>query len=142
MPSDDHRKHRLDFSGLGGASSIQTDKSPHEHDSIPPKMNSVLDASEAGWRAQEWIKANPDAWRYAERLALAEAQAKRHFSFAWVMAQVRKKAFGRGDGEPFTVNNSLTPALARIFVQSNPDAEPFLEFRKSACDWFFTNDET
>lgn len=91
-------------------------------------------AARTAWRAHQWVKDNPDGWHYAVTLALNEARQQCHFSMAWVMAQVRQKDFSTVTGESFKVDNTLTPALARILVKEHPEVKPFMEFRNAGCD--------
>lgn len=106
-----------------------TPKSINQHN-----MNFVTNASETGWRARQWIRDNPKAWEYAVNLALNEARSKRRISMQWIMEQVRRKDFARSDNEPFKVNNTLNSAFARIMAMDHPETEPYIEFRRAACD--------
>jgi len=97
----------------------------------------TLDASAQRYAAEQWKAANPDAWAYIVRLALIEVKNERRFNMQRLIEEVRRKALLNAEGGPFGVNNTLRPALTRLLILEYPETRPFLETRRSACDWAF-----
>lgn len=98
---------------------------------------SGLNANSAGYYAEQWRVNNPSAWAFMEKLALREASKRRHVSVSWLIGEVRRKDFSTVDGTPFKVANGYCPAFARMLVRDNPELKPFIDLRKSDCDWYF-----
>lgn len=69
-------------------------------------------------------------WRYLDN----EVSHKRRASVRMAMEVARVKDWSRTDGDPFRVNNSLSPAIARLYLYEHPEALPYIETRKAACD--------
>lgn len=84
-------------------------------------------------RAADWIRENPDAWDWIVGEAVKEARAERRFSPRYLAESLRSKDFVSVDGSSSTINNNLTPALARILIEQHPEVKPWLELRKSKC---------
>ena len=95
-------------------------------------------ASEGRALAEEWIAANPGAWRLMKEEAGRHAACRRHTSMRLVIETVRySPAWERRGGEPFTIDNNITSALARLLVEQMPEVGPYIETRRAACDWAF-----
>lgn len=95
----------------------------------------IDDASAAIANARERIADCPELWSFIERRALEEeVAAKRRFSMRAIMEEARKVDWTRTDGDPMRVNNSLQPAFSRLPLADHPEAAPFIEVRRAACD--------
>lgn len=94
----------------------------------------IEDASAEIANAQEKFKACPGFKRYLWDFLMADVRAQRRTSVRAAMEQARRKDWTRTDGDPFKVNNSLSPAIARLFLLEHPEARPYLELRRAACD--------
>lgn len=94
----------------------------------------IDDASAAIHNAQKRIADCPELWQFIERRAMEEVAAKRHFSMRALMEEARKIDWTRTDGDPMRVNNSLQPAFSRLLLRAHPEAAPFIEVRRAACD--------
>lgn len=88
-------------------------------------------------RAVEWIRCNPDAWACMVSAALAEAKAERRFSVRYLTERVRATAFVDVQGRASSVDNSLTPVLARLLIERYPSVAPYVELRRARCDRAF-----
>lgn len=88
-------------------------------------------------RAADWIRENPDAWAWIVGEAVKEARAERRFSPRYLAESLRSKDFVSVDGSASTINNNLTPSLARHLIDQHPEVAPWLELRKSKCDSAF-----
>ena len=84
--------------------------------------------------AREKMRECPGFKRFIWSWCLNEVAQGRRFSMRAALEDARKKDWARTDGDPFSVNNNLSPALARLFLEEHPEARPYLETRRSACD--------
>lgn len=91
-------------------------------------------AAWAAYRAREWRRVNPDAYKHLERLCVAEARAQRRVSIARAVEEVRAVDHTSIEGKPVKINNNMRAALARLIVKDHPEVAPFIEFRRAACD--------
>lgn len=73
-------------------------------------------------------------------LARREVMAQHHFTFQYILEQLRRKQHIGRDGADVTVNNSYAPAYARLLLRDCPEVRPYLETRRSRFDKF-TNGE-
>lgn len=94
----------------------------------------IEDASAEIANAQEKFKTCPGFKRYLWDYLMADVRAQRRTSVRAAMEQARRKDWTRTDGDPFKVNNSLSPAIARLFLLEHPEARPYIETRSAACD--------
>lgn len=90
--------------------------------------------------AADWIRENHDAWAWIVGEALKEARAGRRFSPRYLAESLRAKDFVSADGSTSTINNNLTPALARHLIEQHPEVAPWIELRKSKCGPAFKDD--
>lgn len=84
--------------------------------------------------AETWIRENKPAWAFMASKAEAEVAAQRHFSMAAIVHEARKIDFSDSNGQPTRINNSLTPAFARILEPEIPGMSDYCEFRKTALN--------
>lgn len=84
--------------------------------------------------AREKMKECPGFKEFVWSWCLKEVAHKRRFSMRAALEEARRKDWARTDGDPFKVNNNLSPALARLLLAEHPEAAPFIELRKAACD--------
>lgn len=97
-------------------------------------MARINDASAEVHNAVEKFRACPQFKEFLWRGLLSDVQAQRRTSVAYWLQQARKVDWARTDGDPFRVNNSLAPAIARMFLLEHPEARDFIETRRAACD--------
>lgn len=97
-------------------------------------MSRIEDPSAEIHNAREKIKQCPEFGRFVWSWCLAQVEAERRFSMRAALEEARKIDWARTDGDPFRVNNNLGPALSRLFLQDHPEAAPYLETRRAACD--------
>ncbi len=97
-------------------------------------MTRINDASAEIYNARQRFKDCPEFKKFIWDYCLNEVAAQRHFSMQAAFEEARKKDWTRTDGDPFRVNNSLRAATARLFVQEHPEARPYIELRRAACD--------
>lgn len=87
-----------------------------------------------------WISKNPEAWAFIKRQARRLAAQKQHTSVRLITETVRySHDWQRTGNDMFTLNNTITPALARILIEQIPEMKPFIETRSSKCDQDFRN---
>lgn len=99
-------------------------------------------AANAVYHARLWVKDNPDVWEKWKRIAKEEVQHKRRFGIQWLAEESRKKDQVDSEGRPFKINNTLTPALARLLVADLPEVRPYIQLRKSKADYVSMPKET
>lgn len=76
----------------------------------------------------------PEFKRFLWEGMLSDVRAQRRTSASFWLHQARQKDWARTDGDPFRVNNNLAPAVARLFLLEHPEARPYVETRRAACD--------
>ena len=97
-------------------------------------MARIQDASAEIHNARERFKACPAFKRWVWSRILEDVRAQRRVSVSAVLGEARRFDWARADGDPFRVNNSLAPAIARLFLLEHPEARPYIETRRAACD--------
>lgn len=97
-------------------------------------MARINDASAEMHNAAEKFKACPEFKAFLWDGLLSDVRAERRTSVAYWLQQARKIDWARSDGDPFRVNNNLAAAIARLFLAEHPEAAPFIETRRAACD--------
>lgn len=91
-------------------------------------------AAELEARARSWIGANPLVWaKWVEEVAGA-AQSGTRWSCQLLAEKARAYDLVNKHGEPFKVNNTLRPALARILCEEVPAARSYVELRASVFE--------
>ena len=85
-------------------------------------------------RALYWIRGNPEAWCFMIDLVKREAMLQRRISIRWVIEETRKQRFETNGGRFASINNSLSPALARLLTLKIPEIRPYVETRRAAVD--------
>ncbi|WP_288323442.1 hypothetical protein [uncultured Eggerthella sp.] len=86
------------------------------------------------YEARLWKDGNPDADTYITSRALQEARAGRRFGMKQLMEEARRKDFADTKGARTKINNTLSPALARILIEEHPEIRRFMETRHSVVD--------
>lgn len=84
--------------------------------------------------AREKMRECPGFKRFIWSWCLNEVAHGRRVLHAGRTRRCPQEDWARTDGDPFSVNNNLSPALARLFLEEHPEARPYLETRRSACD--------
>ena len=82
--------------------------------------------------AEDWAKANPDAYRYMCRSAEADVMADRRVSVSALVHDARRIDFVDSSGKTTRIDNSLTSALARMLVRDVPGLADHVELRRCA----------
>lgn len=83
-------------------------------------------------KAEEWVKANPDAFAAVERVALEKARRRQKFGIGQITEIVRwempdLKVAG-SDG--FKMNNNHRAYIARMLIERHPELGEFIETRR------------
>jgi hypothetical protein len=85
-------------------------------------------------RAVEWTENTPEAWAEMKRIALAEVDAQRNFSFRMCAESVRMKDYATNDGSKFSIPNTYIAIFARMFVKEHPEARQYITLCASRFD--------
>ena len=85
-------------------------------------------------RAELWRKANPEAWRYAVRIATEQARQGQPISARELVDAVRRKAFTDRDGRDTRPNNDYAPIWGRWIATEHPETARYIEQRKTVFD--------
>lgn len=91
------------------------------------------EGDEMAAKAAEWVRRNPDAWRWMCYAAHEHAARGERFSIGDLAESVRWRRSARGVDD-FKVNNTLRAPLARMLVRAVPQCREFIVMRKSKCD--------
>lgn len=92
------------------------------------------------YQAEAWIEENPQAWGIIKSELEKDAKAKRRGSIQHAVEHVRKLDLVDIRGNAVNINNSIRPALVRLFLEQHPEARPYIEIRKSKADAAFGGD--
>lgn len=84
--------------------------------------------------ARTWIACNTDAWAFMTSRALCEIRAKRRFGMKQLVEEARRKDFVDAYGGRTVIDNTISPALARILIEEHPEVQQFMETRRSVVD--------
>lgn len=84
--------------------------------------------------ADEWRKANPEAWERITKLARLYASQGRRFSMEKLIQAARYDMTTNGIFAGFKVNNNSRAALARTLLEENPQLKDYMSIRKSKVD--------
>lgn len=91
-------------------------------------------AAELEARARSWIEANPSAWSRMVEEIRADVEAKRRWAMRRLIEEARTYDLVDANGEPFSVNNVLESALARIVCEEMPEAREYVSLRMSVFE--------
>lgn len=94
----------------------------------------IKDASAEIHNAREKMRECPGFKEFIWGYCLREVAAKRRVSMQAAICEARRIDWASTEGDPFRVNNNLSPALARLFLAEHPEARPYIELRRAACD--------
>lgn len=97
-------------------------------------MARLEDASAEVYNAQERFKQCPGFKKFVWDYLDSEVAQKRQTSVRTALGLARRKEWAKMDGDPFKVNNNLSPAIARLYLKEHPEAAPYIKLRKAACD--------
>lgn len=86
------------------------------------------------YRAERWRKANPEAYRYAERMAIEQARQGQPISARELVDAVRRKAFTDNEGRDARPNNDYAPIWGRWIATEHPETARYIEQRKTVFD--------
>lgn len=97
-------------------------------------MARIDDASAEIYNAQQKFELCPGfkkcMWDFLDN----EVAHERRTSVKMALELARRKDWATVEGDPFKVNNNLSPAIARLYLMEHPEAAPYIETRKAACD--------
>ena len=78
---------------------------------------------------------NPEVYRLYKRFALQAIDAgAKHLGSKAIMERIRWQTNVETVGDPFKVNNNLTPFYARLFMKDFPEYADFFRTRASRAD--------
>lgn len=104
----------------------------------PDKNTTTPEREEKAYRlehaARTWIACNTDAWAFMASRALCEVTAKRRFGMKQLVEEARRKDFADACGGRTVIDNTISPALARILIEEHPEVQRFMETRRSVVD--------
>lgn len=83
------------------------------------------------YRAEQWRKANPEAYRYAEGIAIDQARKGQPISARELVDAVRRKAFVDREGRDARPNNDYGAIWARWIALEHPETAPYIKHRKT-----------
>ena len=83
----------------------------------------------ASWRA-----ANPEAWEFIEREAVAAMEAGRKFSIRPFVERLRWQDRANAEGNRVGVPNVIVPCFVRQLMEDYPDMVPLITRRHSKID--------
>lgn len=82
-----------------------------------------------------WISRNIDAWGYILHGALFDATRGKRVSIARLVENARHLDFLDVDGNYSSYDNTNDSILARLLIETVPEAEPHIERRRSVYDF-------
>ena len=85
-------------------------------------------------RYAAWRRINGQAYRYAEALALREAEHGRRVSGSWLVGQIRAKDIANDEGAPCRPNNDHAALMVREIIAKHPEVAQFVERRTNVYD--------
>lgn len=91
-------------------------------------------AAELEARARAWVACNSHIWAIWVRKVKAATNTGQRWSIQSLAEQARTLDTVNDCGEPFRVNNTLLPALARILCEEVSEARRFVEVRTSVFE--------
>jgi len=86
------------------------------------------------YRAEQWRRNNPEAWRYLVLIAKDKARKEQPISGRALIEAAREKAFVDREGNNSKVNNDYEPIFARWMMTEHPETAAFIERRKTVFD--------
>ena len=86
------------------------------------------------YRAEQWRRDNPDAWRFIVDMATRQARQGQPISGSMLIEAVRHKAFVDREGEDTKTNNDYAPIVARWIALEHPETARYIEHRKTVFD--------
>lgn len=84
--------------------------------------------------AEDWRKANHDAWERMVRMGREYVAQGRRFSMEKLLQAMRYDMATNGTSQQFKANNNTRAALARMMLEENPGFEKYMSIRKSKVD--------
>lgn len=84
--------------------------------------------------ADEWRKANPEAWDRMVGMARDYVAQGRRFSMEKLLQAMRYDMRTNGTSQQFKANNNTRAALARMMLKENPGFDKYMSIRKSKVD--------
>ena len=84
--------------------------------------------------AEDWRKANPEAWERMKAWATEYIAEGRRFSMERLIQRARYETRVDVTSHGFKVNNSTRAALARQLISEIPESRKYIEIRNSKVD--------
>lgn len=81
-----------------------------------------------------WRAANPEAWAYIEREAVAAMKAGRKFSIRPLVERLRWQDHVNVEGNRVGVPNVIVPCFVRQLMEDYPDMVPLITRQRSKLD--------
>ena len=85
-------------------------------------------------RYAAWRAANPEAWAYIEREAVAAMEAGREFSIRPFVERVRWQDRVDSEGNRVGIPNAIVPCFVRQLMEDHPGMKPLITYRRSKLD--------
>lgn len=85
-------------------------------------------------RFYKWREDNPQAWAFAEAIALNQAARGQRVSVRALVEAIRAHDLADVDGRPPKPNNDYAPIVARVLIIEHPEVSPHMERRRSVFD--------
>ena len=86
-------------------------------------------------KAEAWRDGNPEAWRYAVRLAVEQARRGDPISGRELVDAVRRKAFTDREGRDARPNNDYGAVWARWLAAEYPETAAHIEQRRTVFNY-------
>ena len=119
--------------GITSPSGSDTD--PQSNTDEPKYTPEQLDRAESTLnRFYQWREDNPQAWAFAEAIALNKAARGQRVSVRALVEAIRTHDLADVDGRPPKPNNDYAPIVARVLIIEHPEVSPHVERRRSVYD--------
>lgn len=119
--------------GITSPSGSDTDS--QSNTDVPKYTPEQLDRAESTLnRFYQWREDNPQAWAFAEAIALNKAARGQRVSVRALVEAIRAHDLADVDGRPPKPNNDYAPIVARVLIIEHPEVSPHVERRRSVYD--------
>lgn len=81
-----------------------------------------------------WRAANPEAWAYIEREAVAAMEAGREFSIRPFVERLRWQDRVNSEGNRVGIPNAIVPCFVRQLMEDHPGMVPLITHQRSKLD--------
>lgn len=84
--------------------------------------------------ARNWVADNPDAWAFMVSRSIHETNAEREFGMKQLIEETRRKDFVDVWGKRASLDNTLSPAFARILIEQHPECRRYMRIKRALID--------